>query len=93
MLGGCLVHPSRAQVSRKLGKAETVQNPLRWHATLARHLDAPMRQIDLTGRMGVGIDAHHATKLEGALMPAPVKVEAPRVGVHFNGKANRLRTR
>ena len=37
--------------------------------------------------MGVGIDAHHAAELKGALVPPPIKVEPPRVGVDFDSYA------
>jgi hypothetical protein len=33
----------------------------------------------------VGIDAHHAAELKGALVPPPIKVEPPGVGVDFDG--------
>ena len=37
--------------------------------------------------MRVGIDAEHAPKAQGRLMPPPVEVETPRVGVNFHGDA------
>src|SRR3954452_2651326 len=37
--------------------------------------------------MGVGIDAECAAELESATQPAPIKVEPPRVAVHFDRDA------
>src|SRR4051794_11150997 len=37
--------------------------------------------------MRIGIDAHHASELERALMPAPVKVEAPGIRVDLDANA------
>src|SRR6185369_14044847 len=57
------------------------------YAALARHLDAPMRQIDLARRMRIRVDAHHAAKPKRRLMPAPIEVKPPWVCVDFNGNA------
>jgi hypothetical protein len=46
-----------------------------------------MDQIDLPGRMRIGDYAHHAVKIERALMPAPVQIESPVCGA---GAENRL---
>jgi hypothetical protein len=35
--------------------------------------------------MGIRIYAHCAAKLQGRLMPAPIKVEAPGVGIDLYG--------
>jgi hypothetical protein len=35
--------------------------------------------------MRVRIDAEHAPKVEGSLMPAPVQIQAGRMGVDLNG--------
>ena len=37
--------------------------------------------------MGVGVDAHHAAEVERALMPAPIQIEPPRIGVDLDGDA------
>jgi hypothetical protein len=34
--------------------------------------------------MGVGVDAHEAAELEGRFMPAPVKIEPPRIGIDLD---------
>jgi hypothetical protein len=31
--------------------------------------------------MRIGVDAHPAAKIESALMPTPIQVQAPRIGV------------
>jgi hypothetical protein len=46
-----------------------------------------MGQVELAGRMRIGINAHHASKFKGPLVPAPVKVEAPGVRIDFHGDA------
>jgi hypothetical protein len=45
--------------------------------------------IDLNGRMCVGIDAHHAATFKPALVPAPIQIEPPWIGIDFNGDAAR----
>src|SRR5947207_817 len=37
--------------------------------------------------MRIRIDAHHATKVERRLVPAPIKVKPPRICVDFNSDA------
>jgi hypothetical protein len=68
-------------------KREAVEHAVRGHAALARHLDAPVRKINLAGRMGIGVDAHHASKIERPLVPAPIQIETPWVRVDFDGNA------
>src|SRR5262249_8643679 len=75
------------QVLYELVKREAVEHAVRGHAALARHLDAPVRKINLAGRMGIGVDAHHASKIERPLVPAPIQIETPRVRVDFDGHA------
>ena len=48
-----------------------------------------MRKVDFICRVRVGIDAHHAAQLKGALVPPPIKVEPPWVCVDFDGYALR----
>jgi hypothetical protein len=55
--------------------AEAIQNAFFRHAALARHLDAPMRQVNFPRRVRIRVDAHHAAKTQGRLVPAPVKVK------------------
>jgi len=43
-----------------------------------------MRQLDLSGRMRVGIDRHHASELQRASVPSPIKIEPPRVGIDLH---------
>jgi hypothetical protein len=67
--------------------AEAIQNAFFRHAALARHLDAPMRQVNFPRRVRIRVDAHDAAKTQGRLVPAPVKVKPPGVRVDFNGDA------
>ena len=45
--------------------------------------------IDLIGRMCVGIDAHHAATFKRAIVPAPIQLQPPWIGIDFNGDAVR----
>jgi hypothetical protein len=54
----------------------------------ARHDDPPMHQVQFCGRVGVGIDAHHAAEIERTLVPPPVEVQTPGISIHFNGHAS-----
>jgi hypothetical protein len=37
--------------------------------------------------MGIGVDAHAAAELQGRFIPAPVKIEPPRVSVDLDRDA------
>ena len=88
--GRARVHrPALAQMVHELRKCETVQHALRRHPALLRHLDAPVRQVDFAGRVCIRVDAHHAPKLQRALMPAPIKVKTPGISVDLHGHAMR----
>jgi hypothetical protein len=91
-----VLHPNHAarlhalaflQVLYELVKREAVEHAVRGHSALARHLDAPARKINLAARMGIGVDAHHASKFERPLVPAPIQIETPWVRVDFDGNA------
>ena len=86
MLATTLVAPP-FQILSELFPAEAIQNALLRYAALARHLDAPVREIEFARRMRIRIDAHHATKPQRRLMPPPIKVKTPRIRVDFNGDA------
>ena len=75
------------QILGELFLAEAIQDALFRDTALARHLDPPVRQINFARRMRIRIDAHHATKVERRLVPAPIKVKPPRICVDFNGDA------
>lgn len=66
--------PLLAELAGDLRKSHRVQDPVRCHAALARHLDAPMHVVKLGDRVGVRIDAHHAAELERCLVPTPVEI-------------------
>src|SRR6185437_2805550 len=72
---------------RELLEVESVENALFGYATLAGHEDAPLDIVYFFGRMGIRVDAEQAAQLQGALAPAPVHVETPRVSVDFDGDA------
>ena len=68
----------------ELGERKAGKHPSFGHASLAGHLDTPMHEVDLACGMCVRVDAHRAAEVERHLVPAPVKVETPGIGVDFN---------
>jgi hypothetical protein len=72
------------KVGYDLGQRHRVQDPIHWHAALSRHLDTPVHVVELGDRVGVRIDAHHAAELDGRLVPAPIQIEPPWVGVNLD---------
>ena len=78
---------SAAETPRDFLKRQAIEHPIGGHAAFARHLNAPMGQVEFPSRMGVGVDAHHAAEVERALMPAPIQIEPPRIGVDLDGDA------
>ena len=56
-------------------------------AALTRHRDAPVHVVELGDRVRVRIDAEHAAERKGCLVPAPIQVKAPRVGIYFHRDA------
>lgn len=60
-------------------------DPVGRHAALPGHLDAPMHVIELGNRMCIRTDAHHAAEFERRLVPAPIEVETPWMGVDLDG--------
>ena len=73
------------QILGELFLAEAIQDARFRDTAFARHLDPPVRQINFPRRVRIRIDAHHATKVERRLVPAPIKVKPPRICVDFNG--------
>jgi hypothetical protein len=61
------------------------EHPLLRDTTFSSHLYPPMSQINFRSRMSIRIYAHCAAKLQGRLMPAPIEVEAPGVGIDLDG--------
>jgi hypothetical protein len=53
----------------------------------ARHSQAPTHEVDINPDAHSIAEAEHATKLQAALVPSPVEIESPRVGVDLNGDA------
>src|SRR6187549_2605345 len=75
------------EMTEELRQLHRVEDAVRRHAALARHLNAPMHVIQLANGVGVGINAEDAAARERHLVPAPVQIEAPRMRVDFNGDA------
>lgn len=44
----------------------------------------PVHVVELGDRLRVWIDAQHAAEVEGRLVPAPIQIEPPWVGVDLN---------
>jgi hypothetical protein len=72
-------------VLQQTGKAECIEDAFGRHATFARHFNTPVCQIKFVGRMGIWIDAHHASEFQGATMPAPIEIKPLRVRIDLNG--------
>src|SRR3569833_92775 len=74
-------------MAAKGGERKTVQHSSGGDAALASQLDSPVREIDLFGRMRVGVDAEHASELARSAMPAPVQIQTPGISVDLDGDA------
>jgi len=74
-----------SEIGANLSERERVENTISRHTALVCHLDALVGHIKLAYRMGVRVDAHHAAEIERDLMPSPVQIEPPGVGIDFNG--------
>ena len=75
---------SFCQVFGKAEQIETIDHPIAWYTTLSSHFDTPLSEINLRGGMSIGIDAEHASEVQCALMPTPVQVQTPWVGIDLN---------
>ena len=73
------------QIARDLPERHCIQDPVGRDTALAGHLDTPVHVVELGDRVRVRIDAQHATEFERGLVPAPVQVEPPWVGVDLYG--------
>ena len=62
----------------------TVQYALLWYSSFSGDQNSPPRQIQFGSGVRIGIDAEHATQFQGATVPAPIEIEAPRIGVDFH---------
>jgi hypothetical protein len=69
------------QVQHQLWKRETVKHAVRGHTALPRHLNAPVRQVDLVRRMRIRVDAHDAPEFKRTFVPTPVEIEPPWIGI------------
>src|SRR4029078_4485361 len=78
--------PARS-VSEKCSEGwqvQTVNHPLLRHAAFSRHFNAPVREINLISRVRIRIDTHEAAEFERQLVPAPVEIKPPRIGIDLN---------
>lgn len=83
----CGCAPFDFEVPEDFGQAHRVQDSLSWHAALAGHLDTPMHVIEFGYGVSVRVDAHQATEIEGGLVPAPIEIEPPGMGIDLYGHA------
>ena len=68
-------------------KRKAVEHAGGGDTAFASHFDAPVSQVEFTGRMCIRVDTHSTAKFERAPVPAPVKIEAPRIGVDLHSHA------
>src|SRR4029079_12164084 len=62
-----------------------MENPLGVHAALSRHCQSPSCEIDFTCRMCVWVDAENAAEFQTALVPSPIQIQSPGIGIDFHG--------
>ena len=75
------------KITEKLCERHGIKHPARRHAALAGHFDTPVHVVELPNGVGVGINAEYAAVIQSLLMPAPVEIEPPRMGIDFNRNA------
>ena len=71
-------------MAKEFRERHRVEDPVGGNTALARHLDTPMHVIELADGVGVRIDAQNASITECCLMPAPVKIEPPGMGIDLD---------
>src|ERR671910_2348730 len=79
--------PSFSGAFEKFGdclRGSTVQYALLWCSAFSSDQNSPSRQIQFGSGVRIGINAEHATQFQGATVPAPIQIEAPRIGVDFH---------
>src|SRR5262245_46275583 len=78
-----------AEILQNLLEVPAVEDAGGRHPALARHDDAEARVVELARRMGIGIDAEEAAERQRPLVPAPVEVEPPGMGIDLHRHAMR----
>ena len=68
-------------------QVERVQHTVWGYPAFPRHGDAPLVKIDFRRGMGIGIDAEPASEVDRLLVPPPIQIQSPRVGIDFYGYA------
>src|SRR4051812_34178157 len=76
-----------AQMLCQLRQCHAVEYPFGRHATFTGHLNPPVSKVEFTGGVSVRIDAHKAAKFERSLVPPPVEIKPPRMGVDLDRDA------
>jgi hypothetical protein len=71
------------EVSSETRKIERIQDSFRGHTALTSHSHTPLCELDLRCRMGIGIDAKYAPDVQRPLMPSPIEIEPPWVGIYL----------
>jgi hypothetical protein len=75
------------------GQRHRIQNAVRGNTAFASHFDSPVHMVELQNRVRVRIDAHQAAKAQGRLMPSPIQVEPPGMGIDLDGPHRASRRR
>src|ERR1700712_3646502 len=76
--------PLLTEVSRDFRERHRVEDAVGGDTALAGHGDPPVHVVELGDRVRVRINAEHAAKLKGGLVPAPIKIEPPWMSVDLD---------
>ena len=69
----------------QLSPAHAIQHPFFRDAALARLGNSPAHKVEFPYGMRVWVDAEHAAELQRLAVPAPVKIESPRICIYLDG--------
>ena len=64
-----------------MGEGAGVDDVLGSEPALAGDCDPEIEEAEMLGLMGIGVDAAEDAEIPGAVPPAPIEVEPPRVAV------------
>ena len=79
--------PPALKMTKQFCERHGIKDAVRRHAAFAGHFDTPVHVVELPDGVGVGINAEDAAVIQSLLMPAPVEIEPPRMGIDFNRNA------
>ena len=68
----------------KLGKSSGVHDILGSEPAFTGESDAEIQKAEMGCFMGIGVDTAKNAKIAGFVPPAPIEVEAPRVGIQLD---------